>query len=426
MSITYQCGQCGRWESVRESKVGTIARCKDCGHEAPVPNTPDLFDDQLDGPAGGAAPPRAPGPAAVSWPTTPASPEGGPFARSTASAPPGSPSGGRSWLWVVGVIALIAFRISLRAPGLLNGRGRPPRPNFQAPVPAARPNIGLLNGPIAVPAKFPDLGPAREVEPGVVVREVRLRPEGGRRPAPPGHEMTLWLYLPKGEAGPGSLPCVLIAPAGSITGLSGMRMVEDDRPEHLPYVRAGFAVLAFSLDGPDPGPGPASFLLARAGLVNGRIAREFLKAKVPQVDPGRLYVAGHSSAATFALLFAENEPDLKGCLAYAPVVDLPPFVRAKAGRDPRLFGVMDLVPRFSPRENEAKLACPVFLFAARDDEVIDVREVANLGKRLEGLKKPVTLELVDSGGHIDAMAAEGIPRGVAWLKKRDAEVVAGR
>ena len=55
MSITYQCEQCSQWHTVRENKVGTRARCRDCGHEMTVPSTPDLFDDALDGPRGGDA-----------------------------------------------------------------------------------------------------------------------------------------------------------------------------------------------------------------------------------------------------------------------------------------------------------------------------------------------------------------------------------
>ena len=58
MSITYQCERCGKWYTVREGKVGTLARCKDCDFEMVVPNTADLFDDQVDGPSGGAFTPR--------------------------------------------------------------------------------------------------------------------------------------------------------------------------------------------------------------------------------------------------------------------------------------------------------------------------------------------------------------------------------
>ena len=166
---------------------------------------------------------------------------------------------------------------------------------------------------------FPDPGPGREIEPGIMLHEIRL--PGGNSP---GFGGKLWLYLPSGAQG---VPCVLITGAGSNL-LVGMDLADGDRPEHLPYVRAGFAVMAFELDGavanmqqagdPQILAGAARFLAARAGLVNANVALEYLLAKVPQVDPQRIYVAGHSSAGTLSLLFAEHEPRLKGCVAFAP------------------------------------------------------------------------------------------------------------
>jgi dipeptidyl aminopeptidase/acylaminoacyl peptidase len=258
----------------------------------------------------------------------------------------------------------------------------------------------------------------------------------------PGSATRLWVYLPKQKAkAPRSLPCVLIAPAGSNL-LAGMPLVEDDRPEHLPYVRAGFAVIAFDLEGYGAefaiagqqrlqGPGLArvvrssglvsnltSFLQASAGLANGRVALAYASTKVQAIDPSRLYVAGHSSAGTFALLFAENEPRIKACLAYAPVIDLAqrldprakPLIRSVAGN-----GFME---RYSPRAMESSLKCPVFLFASEDDgdSLDDARACS---RRLKQAGKDVTVEKAETGGHYDSMIEHGIPRGREWLKKLD-------
>ena len=292
-----------------------------------------------------------------------------------------------------------------------------------------------LDGPIRLPARFPDLGPPREIEPGVQFREAVL-PDV--RPPLPGHAGRLWLYLPEARGAPrpgaGSLPCVLIAPGGG-SPLSGMKLDPVQRPEHLPYARAGFAVLAIELDGANPFPNPrglpttpsmSAFLRARAGLVNGEVARAFLKAKVPEVDLGRLYVAGHDSAGAFALLFAENTPFVKGCVAYAPVVDLAAQFDAARLDRVRKLGFGALIARFSPRAGEAKLDCPVFLFQSRDDLVVPSGETVAFADRLRAMHKAVTLDLVDSGDHDESAIDDGIPRGVAWLKARDAEVRAGR
>ena len=166
------------------------------------------------------------------------------------------------------------------------GNQRPARPRVLNPMPALPnrqpmmepPPLLNLKAPIDVPKSFPDLGPGREIEPGIMLYEIRLRPDANRQPPPPGQSGRLWLYLPKpphGEIAPKSLPCVLLAPAGSNL-LTGMKLAADDRPEHLPYLKAGFAVLAFDLDGAEPnrrGDFPwqnmLAFLKSRSGLANG-------------------------------------------------------------------------------------------------------------------------------------------------------------
>ncbi|HEY2159117.1 MAG TPA: prolyl oligopeptidase family serine peptidase, partial [Isosphaeraceae bacterium] len=165
-----------------------------------------------------------------------------------------------------------------------------------------------------------------------------------------------------------------------------------------------------------------AFLRARAGLVNGEVARAFLKEEVPEVDLGRLYVAGHSSAATFALLLAEHTHFVKGCVAYAPVVDLAARVDVARQNRLRMLGLDDLFTRLSPRAGESKLNCPVFLFHARDDAFVPFEQTEAFADRLRSMDKPVTLELVDEGDHVESMIKQGIPRGVDWLKARDAEV----
>jgi dienelactone hydrolase len=421
MSITYQCEQCGQWHTVREGKVGTRARCKVCDHEMTVPSTPDLFDDAIDGPRGGAAPPQWRAQAATA-----------PVARPAAS-PPGDEVTGKLWgggLGVAGFVLFLVFRIAFH--GGMGRLQRRPGPGPMRPqIVVQQPRVDL-NAPVELPQTFPDLGPPREVERGVELRQVELH---DAQPALPGHSGKLWLYTPTTRAArpPASLPCVLIAPAAAAANsfLTGMKLTPDARPEHLPYVRAGFAVLAFELDGADAVPNPQgmvavssiqAFLQARAGLVNGEVARAFLKAKVPEVDLGRLYVAGHGSAATFALLFAEYTHFVKGCIAYAPAIDRAARVDVVRAARIRRFGLGDLFTRFSPRAGESKLSCPVFLFHARDDGIVPFEETEAFAERLRSMDKPVTLELVDDGDHYNSMIKQGIPRGVAWLKARDAEV----
>jgi dienelactone hydrolase len=256
--------------------------------------------------------------------------------------------------------------------------------------------------------------------------EIHLTRAQAAGPSQPGHGGKLWLYLPGGQHAPKSLPCVLIAGAGSNL-ITGMDLGDGDRPEHLPHVRAGFAVLAYELDGALPenanqdmqafARSSAAFLNAQAGLINARVAIEYATTQVPSIDPKRLYAVGHSSAATLALLVAENEPRIAACAAFAPAVDIrahspPPAQSAIAQLVP---GADQFFTRFNPGANESKINCPLFLFYA-DDDARFASQVRELGVRLQTAGKKVTVASVASGGHYDSMINEGVPRAIEWLK----------
>jgi predicted Zn finger-like uncharacterized protein len=455
MSIALQCEQCGTRYALRDELAGKAVKCKACGRvlRVPVPppssprrrrrrssrstaaamssNTPSGLDlyglDEL-----AAASDPEPQPRDDSSPDEPAPALDPPRrrpkrSRSRSDSDSDSRSGARSSVAVVVFLVLLVARIYFRVSRKLQDR-----PEAAVPAPAG---AAVEPGPAAAPAArpavalspplFPELGDGVPLERGVRFYEVRLGPPDPA-PASPGHRGKLWLYLPVGQNDAGSLPCILIAGAGSNL-VSGMDLAAGDRPEHLPYVRAGFAVLAYELDGAlqdrdggsDLARGAAAFLAAQAGLVNARNALDFLASRVPEVDPERIYAVGHSSAATLALLVAENEPRIKGCVAFAPVVDT-------AQRTPRLAqqrlarfvpGAGDFFTRYNPRQHEDAIHCPVFLFHAEDDSNVPVGESLGCQARLEALGKAVTLETVPTGDHYQGMLAQGIPRAIAWLKR---------
>lgn len=281
---------------------------------------------------------------------------------------------------------------------------------------------------VAAP-EFPSRGQPQQLEGGVDLYTIRLGAETDGYYSTPGHGGKLWLYLPSGEHAEKSLPCVLIAPAGATIG-AGMPLVEDDQLEHLPYVRAGYAVVAFEVDGPlDDDAEPAEFNRAykafkasRAGLVNARNALRFTLENVPEVDPGRIYTAGHSSAADLSLLFAEHEPRLAGCVAYMPSYD---HVQWLTPAGLQLWTMMSsgskqFVLRRSPSTHIDKLTCPVLLFHAEDDQNVRVEIVRDGAAAMKAAGVDVTFQSAASGGHYFAMLEEGIPAGVKWLNERDA------
>ncbi len=236
------------------------------------------------------------------------------------------------------MVGIVVLRVFMR---LNRGNQAIPAAEPAIPQPAA---ASIVAPAPANPPAFPPRGAGKIIQPGVRFFEVRA--SGPTNVAT--MNMTAWVYLPEGVHEPRSLPCVVIAPAGSII-ITGMDLGDGDRAEHFPYIAAGYAVLAYSLDGhadnvsqlsdPRLPPACAQFAAARAGLSNAKAAIDWMVQNFPEIDSARLYTAGHSSAGTTALLLAENEPRIKACSAFAPRSDTEGnfnmAVRALLRGDPR-------------------------------------------------------------------------------------------
>jgi len=273
----------------------------------------------------------------------------------------------------------------------------------------------LLPTTIWAEEAIPDLGAGRKLTHGVVVHEVRLL-----REATP---MSVWLYLP--DPIPERVPCVLVAPAGTYL-VNGINLGNGDRPEHMPYAKAGFAVIAYSLDGPLPPDADdaawltaiRAFMAADGGLANARAALGYALAKVPSIDRSRIYAAGHSSAAVLALQLAAADDRIRRVAAYAPDPDL----IARLGPD-WVELVNESIPGFkrwateaSPLQNAAKISAPVLLFFAEDDDIVSIAAGRAYAAALRKSDKQVVLEETKSGGHYQSMIDEGISKGITFFQ----------
>ncbi len=154
-----------------------------------------------------------------------------------------------------------------------------------------------------------------------------------------------------------------------------------DEAEHLPYLKAGFVVVAYDLDGPSTGDAPEprsydAFRDSNAGLVNAQIAIEYVLSNIPEVNPKQIFSAGHSSAGTTALLLAEHESRLAGCVAFAPCTDLKARIPGALVRTLSFTfeGLPDFLVKSSPRTHEMRIQCPVMLFHAADDSNVPIEE----------------------------------------------------
>jgi fermentation-respiration switch protein FrsA (DUF1100 family)/DNA-directed RNA polymerase subunit RPC12/RpoP len=246
----------------------------------------------------------------------------------------------------------------------------------------------------------------------------------------PASQTEMNVYLPTGDHQPKSLGCVLVAPAGTNL-LVGASVAEGDyHDETLPYAQAGFAVVQYSLDGDIDLQNATPQTLKRAyeefrlslgGQLNADQARMFVRETLPEVDPARIYLAGHSSAGTVALN-SSNGFGVAGCVVYAPCTDPVAFHR-DFGSDPQVRRMLPGYESFdrtnSPVEKASTIGKPIFLFHARDDSVVSVAESRKFVELLRKHNKDVEYLEVASGDHYDSMIQQGIPAGIAWLKKLD-------
>jgi dipeptidyl aminopeptidase/acylaminoacyl peptidase len=285
-------------------------------------------------------------------------------------------------------------------------------------TPAAAPTPPPAAAPAVTTTVASDFGAAQAIKPGILFREATL--QRGKLP------MKVWLYVP--EKAVGKLPLVLVPPAGS-TLIAGMDLGDGDRAEHFPYAAAGFAVASFEIDGPVPqnSPDPVIFEGAkrfrdsRAGIDNAKAALDFVLTKEPNIDPDRIFVAGHSSAGTLSLLVAENDPRIKACIAYCAVSDVEARLGGlKAVIERAIPGYGSFLHESSPKTHADKLKCPVFLFYAKDDSNVRPSQTTDFAAQLKATNSAVTVESVAHGDHYESMIRDGIPKGIAWLRKQSA------
>jgi len=244
---------------------------------------------------------------------------------------------------------------------------------------------------------------------------------------PDGQSMTLWVYQPDPLLR-SKVPCVFIAPAGTMM-IHGLGLADGDAPEHLPWVKAGFAVVAYELSGAADSQkstdaqlktAAEEFRQAKSGLLNAQMAMAYAREKLSFVDPRQFYTAGHSSAGTMALYVAEMEPQVQGAIAFMPAVD----IRESLGIDGVSYiqnkGIVPeagiYVNKISPATHVHRLSRPTFLFIAGDDRSDITGPADSFGKKLREQGSDVTIVRVPSGGHFEPMRDPGIPMAIEWLK----------
>lgn len=342
--------------------------------------------------------------------------------------------GGMWTMIIVACVMLVVFGKTNRNGAAMagaNGLFDPPSVPAATSGPATEPyNIAAIPVP-----PLPEPGPLMPSPTGGFVYSEAQFTDASQ----PGGMMKVRLRLPNGQHAAQSLGCILVGSAGTPmiwgNGLAGT----DYYAETQPYITAGYAVCEYSMDGEFDEENEdetdtqlkiayQKFTASCAGVVNVRNAVEFVVAKMPQINPNRIYIAGHSSAGATALLAAAHEPRIKACMAYAAPADI--LQRQAEMLDEMDFSgfkpdIREFLQRSSPMTHVAKIQCPVFLFHASDDSVVTLSESQQMNKRLMDLGRSVTLQIVPTGDHYVAMTQQGLQTAVAWLKQQPSEQPGG-
>jgi dipeptidyl aminopeptidase/acylaminoacyl peptidase len=255
------------------------------------------------------------------------------------------------------------------------------------------------------PPVFVQVGPHARVHQTSVTRE--------------GATTTLWIYLPRAPQR-GRIPIVLVAPAGASI-FFGMNLGEESRPEHLPYVEAGFAVIAYSVSGAEPDHATGAqrlaamrdFIRSSGGIADARVALEHVLHTFSSLDPDCVFAAGHSSGGSVALRVAAALPEIRGVAAYAPVTD-PLRLDDPGGQLPLALR------RFyegvgSPQVSAHRWHTPTLLVHANDDRVVPVEQTLTFRAALPP-EVPVELVRVPAGDHYGPMIEVGIPRAISFFR----------
>lgn len=417
MGIRLNC-RCGRSLHLRDDLAGLAIRCPQCQKILQVPDSWLQGAEAAEGPAEQAARSRSP---------------------RAASRTAGSASSLGKFFVGLGTFLVCSFGlyyvggiVSSRSRGVSESSGtdsyRPPPVyskygfNTEAAGSVSTAPTGLQPGKIPIP-RFSELGrPVTRFPGGQLMYSVQALSGDSS----PGGDMQMFVYLPAEPAGPATLPCVLVAPAGTIL-LTGNGVTDDYHKEALPYVEAGCVVVRYSLDGSvDDMDNPAqleagiqAFMKAEGGTVNGRNALEYVLQNLPQVNPRRIFVAGHSSAGTVALCMAAVEPRLAGCIAYAACAD--PEARLRdvlENNGPAYALLMQFLAAASPMKHASEIKCPVMVFHALDDSNVAYSEALNYVATLKSAGVETHFVTAASGDHYQPMIDEGIPAGIRWLQQQ--------
>ncbi len=252
-------------------------------------------------------------------------------------------------------------------------------------------------------AESPTLSQARA---DVATRLIRQERDGTAPPTPPADIYALVRYrAPGGEysayltprpATPGKRPAIVWLTGGDCNTIGDVWSPQprDNDQSAMAYREAGIVAMFPSLRGGNDNPGVREGFY---GEVQDVLAAADYLATLDYVDPQRIYLGGHSTGGTLALLTAETDARFRATFAFGPVHDVSVYgpdmlpVSLDDAREIRLR---------SPGYWLSSIRSPTYLFEGdRDGNVADLAQM-----RAANRNPQVRAFLVPHANHFSALA----------------------
>lgn len=269
------------------------------------------------------------------------------------------------------------------------------------------------------PAPLPELGRPFVAEDGVRQYEVFLSSDKVEQ---------FWIALPaeKNATNATSMPCALLLPLSMDRALGG-HLEAEDWEQMLLFARLGVAAVAFDVPGGFSAEASeavvqaeiARYLESDGGLRTARQALEFVRTRIPGIDPERLWVLGEGAAGTLGLRLAGRDNRVRAVVAFDPVVDMSALAEEEETLSAALHNnpeLGDFLRKHSVIADLETMRCPLLLYhdAFRHEE--NFAAIDQL--YLEGLRREKDVTLIDT---IDvdpdhAGPASRVSRSLRWLE----------
>ncbi len=247
------------------------------------------------------------------------------------------------------------------------------------------------------------LAQARE---GVDTHLIRQTRDGTPPPSPPegvfdlirysAPSGSLSAYLTPRPAAPGRHPAIVWMTGGDSNTIGDVWSPQspDNDQSAAAYREAGIVMMFPSLRGGNDNPGIRE---AFYGEIQDILAAADHLATLDYVDPQRIYLGGHSTGGTLALLVAEIDPRFRATFAFGPVHDVSVYgpemlpVAMDDAREVRLR---------SPGGWLSSIRSPVYVFEGDHDANTDALEQMRSGNR----NPQVAFFVVPRADHFSALA----------------------